>query len=553
VLDQLQDDELVKDDLACQGRLENERGPWESTWRTIDDLYPRGAGGFSPMAPGAIRGEQLFDVTHISSSARFAAAGVAITTPQEKQYITPVFGDADLMKQRSVQLWCEEAGERLYNIRYAAHTGFTTAAYEDWDQLGRYGTSPMWCDAMHGKGMFYRTLHLSENYIDVDFAGMVNRNHRKFVRTADQCAQFFTEANITPKMADALARNKGSTEFELLHVVAPNTDWDEDKFDWHRFPVTDRYLAISEKIYLARGGYHTMPVSVSRHTTSPGEKYGRSPAINTLPTVNGLQAMRHTILRQAHKAVDPALAFYDDDGITSIATRPGGLSRGLVDEQGRILVARMPGGEQGLPFAENEANQEREVVKTEFLEEFYKILTDPNSRMTTTEVLEVMAKQGVLVRPYASRYETEKQNPTTQRELELAIRAKQLPPFPAVVVEAGAWPTIEYENMLAKMARAENTSSTMRFLEAITPMAQIDGGAVYDYVDTDVMVPGLAAEIGVKPSYIRDPNEVAAIRKQRQDQQNAAAQAEQAQQAAMAYQSLAKGNQLNNQGGGGAV
>jgi Bacteriophage head to tail connecting protein len=550
--DKLQDDALVKSDLARQARLESERQPWESTWRTIDDLYPRGAGGFTSLAPGAIRGIELYDPTHITASGRFAAAGVAITTPEEKQYIQPVFADPELMKLRSVKLWCSQAGDRMYAIRYAPHTGFTTAAYEDWDQLGRYGTSPMWTDAISGLGMFYRTLHLSEHWIDVDFTGMVNTSHRKFERSADQCKSFFGEEAITPKMAEAIDRDKGFTKFEILHVIVPNTEIDPSKFDARRFPVCSRYLALGEKFYMDIGGYHSMPISVSRTMTSPGEIYGRSPAINTLPTVMGLQAMRHTILRQAHKAVDPALAFYDDDGITSIATRPGGLSRGLVDEQGRLLIARMPGGETGLPFAEQEADKERQIVKTEFLDEFFKILTDPNSRMTTTEVLEVMAKQGVIVRPYASRYATEKQNPTTQRELELAIRAKQLPPFPPEVVEAGGWPVIEYENMLAKMARADSTSSTLRFIEAITPMAQIDGGAVYDWIDNDALIPGMADEIGVKPAYISSPDEVAAKRKQRSDQQQAAAQAEQAQQAAVAYQNIAKGNSLNNGAGGTA-
>jgi len=165
--------------------------------------------------------------------------------------------------------------------------------------------------------------------------------------------------------------------------------------------------------------------------------------------------------------------------------------------------------------------------------------------MTTTEVLEVMSKQGILVRPYASRYETEQQNPMSQRELDLAIRHGQLEDFPPEVREAGAWPIIDYDNMLAAMARAESTAKTLRFIEALTPMAQVDGGAVYDYLDTDAMVPGLAEEIGVKASYVRDPKDVAAMREQRAQKQQEAASIEQIQGAADAYQKIAKGNQLS--------
>ena len=540
----LQDDELAQADVREHERLKSERAPWESTWREIDERFPDGAGGFNQASPGMVRGAANFDSTHITALERFAAAGVAITTPEEKQYIRPRFGDPELQKLRPVQLWCERAGQRLYDIRHAAHTGFGIAVNEDWDQLGRYGTSPMWSEARAGVGLFYRTLHLAEIYIDVDFAGLVDVAHRRFMRTARQLEQMFGMDALTPRMRGSLRDNKPHAEYEILHVVAPNTQWDRDRMDWRRLPIASRYLALDEKIYLRRSGYHTMPISVSRHTTSAGEKYGRSPAIKMLPTIAGLNAMRHTTLRAGHKAVDPALLFNNDDGVTKLVTKPGGMNPGLVDEAGRTMVQRMPGGENGLPYAMEMIEGERAEIRTAFLEEFYKILTDPNSRMTTTEVLEVMAKQGVLVRPYASRYATEKQNPVSQRDLDLAMRAGQVEPFPPEVLEAGAWPIVEYENELAAMARAQSTSKTLRFVEALGPIAQADP-TIFDYLDTDTMVPGLAEEIGVKPSYIRDPKDVTAIRKARADSEEAAAGVEQLQGAAAAYKDIAQGNQIS--------
>lgn len=513
--EQLQDDELVKADLRDQERLEQERAPWEATYREIDELYPDGAGGFNKGTQGQIRGQDLHDITHLTALGRFAAAMSSITTPETEMYIRPRFLDPELNKLRSVQLWREQAGERLYGMRHALHTGFTTAVLEDWDQTGRYGTAPLWTDRIEGRGLFYKSLHLSSCYIDTDFAGLVNRVHRKKCKRVAELEEEFGRESLTPKMIRALEDNKPNTEFEVLQIVAPNRSWDLDKFDWRRFPIGSRYLAIDEKMYIRRGGFRSMPISVSRHATSTEEKYGRSPAIRTAPPTMGLQAMQRTVHRAAHKAVDPALAFYNDDGITSIATRPGGLNPGLVDEMGRLMVARMPGGEAGLPYAENATERERKVIQTEFLEEFYKILTDPNSRMTTTEVLEVMGKQGVLVRPYATRWFMEKAHPVSQRELELALEAKQLPPLPPEVLEAGAWPVIEYENKLAEMARAESTAKSMRFVEYATKVAALDETDVSDVVDTDEMLRGGAIEIGIKPSYLRDPNITASRRNDR--------------------------------------
>jgi len=540
-----QDEELAKADLRDHERLVQQRMAWESTWRAIDDRFPNGAGGFDKLTPGAIRGARNYDTTHITANQRFAAAGVAITTPEGQDYIRPRFADPELNRLRTVQLWCERAGKRLYDIRHAAHTGFAWCANEDWDQLGRYGTSAVWQEAVPGRGLFYRALHLAGVWIDVDHAGLVDTVHRKYTATARQLGKQFGQDNLTPKMREALEKpGKEHTEFEILHVVCPNTAWDRDRFDHRRFPVASRYLAIGEKIYIRRAGYDTMPISVSRHVTSAGEIYGRSPAIDMAPAINGLNAMRHTVLRAAHKATDPALLFYNDNGATSLSTKPGGLNAGFVDDMGRPMVARMPGGENGIPFAQAEMEAERVVIRTAFLEEFYKILTDPNSRMTTTEVLEVMAKQGVLVRPYASRYAAEKQHPMTNRDLDLALRAGQIEPFPPEVAEAGAWPIIEYENPLAAMARAESTSRTMRYVEYATAVSALAQTPAADTVDIDEALREGAMEIGVKPSLLRDRKQVEAIRAEREQAQAAAFEAEAVEQGAGAVLDLAKAGQI---------
>jgi Bacteriophage head to tail connecting protein len=544
--DILQDEALVKADLRNHDRLKEERSPWESLWQEIDELFPNGAGGFLRQTPGNVRGEGNFDTTHITALGRFAAAMTAITLPEEKQYIKPRFADPELMKIRDVKLWCERAGQRLYDIRYAALTGFGMAANEDFDQLGRYGTSPVYQEAIPGRGLVYRTLHLSECYIDTDTAGLVDTVHRAFEKTARECEQEFGRAALTPKMRECLSTpGKEHTKFQLVQIVGQNTQWDEDKLDWRRLPIASRCLAVDEKMYVRRAGFHTMPISVSRHLTSPMEKYGRSPAINKLATIRGLQAMRHTTLRAGHKAVDPALIFYDDDGITSLSTKPGGMNPGLVNEDGRVQVARMPGGENGLPYAQEMIAEERVEVRSEFLEEFYKILTDPNSRMTTTEVLEVMGKQGILVRPYANRYRTEKQAPMCARDLDLALRAGQIEDFPPEVQEAGAWPIMDYDNPLSAMAKAEEAGRTMRFVEVLTPWASLNDGEVMDYVDTDEMIPGLADAIGVPARYVRSKEQVADMRKQREEAKQVTAGIDALGTAAGAFKDIAQGNAIS--------
>ncbi|MEV4934413.1 portal protein [Sphingobium sp. LSP13-1-1.1] len=541
--DKLQNDDLVKAHLRNHDRLAGERALYESAWREIDErVDPLGGGGFGNSGT-VVKGAGNFDVTAVEGLDRSVAAMASITVPRATQYIRVKFGDRELDKMPNVRRWCERAGDRLYAIRYAAHTGFETQAHEDFRQIMKYGTGPLWTGEIPGVGLFYKALHLSECYIDENFAGRVDTVQRRYRRTARQLAQEFGRASLTGKMLDALVKNKLDEEFEILHVVCPNGDLEPGALDRRGMPVDSLHIALDEKVILRRKGFHTMPISVSRHVTGPCDKYGRSPALKVLPTVRGLNVMKQTILRAAHKQADPALAFYSDDGITSLVTRPSGANPGMVNDQGQLLVHRMPGGDGNLPVGMEMIEQDREVVRTAFLEDYFKLLTDDAVQRSATAVLEIAAKQGVLIAPYAGRYETEKQNPVTQRDLDLALRANQIEPFPPEVVEAGAWPVIDYDNPLNRMARAEEAAGFTRLVEALTPMAQVDP-EVFDVINTDEAAPGVADVLGVRQGWIRSPDEIAARRAKRAEEKQAAAGVDQLAAIAGAYQDFAKGNEI---------
>ncbi len=541
-LDRIQDDELVKGLMREQGRLEGLRAPWESTWRDIDErVNPMGGGGWNGRnAPGKVGGQYNFDATAVEGLDRFVAAIAGITIPRNQVYHGLKFGNAELDKLPSVRRWCERATDRLFAMRYAPFSGFETQAHEDIRQKGSYGTAPLWIGAQPGKGLFYKSLHLSEIYIDEDFRGLVDTVHRKYTKTARQCRQEFGDAALTPKMREAIDKGKGETEFQLLCVVRPNPEVDPEAFDWRGKPVQSIHVAVDEKIIVKRGGFHSMPIPVSRHVTGPSDVYGRSPALKVLGTIMGVNQMARTILRAAHKATDPALAFYDDDGINRLVTKPGGLNPGLVSEEGRLLVQAVPTG-GNLQLGAEMLEGERHVIRTAFLEDVFKILTDPSDRMTATQVLEMVAKQGVLVAPFAGRYETEKLAPMVSRELDLAMRAGQIEPFPPEVLEAGAVPLPQFENPLAKMARAQEAAGLTRLIETLAPLAQSDP-SIFDVINVEAAAPGIADVLGVRMSWIRSADEIAKIKKDRTDAQQANQGVDQLATVAGATADLAKAN-----------
>jgi hypothetical protein len=148
--------------------------------------------------------------------------------------------------------------------------------------------------------------------------------------------------------------------------------------------------------------------------------------MKTLATVKGINTMALTMLDAGNRAVDPPLLHPQDSDITKIVNRPGGATAGGVSEDGKQLIVPLVSGAD-LPIGLELINAERGIVKTAFLEEFFRLLSDPSDRMTATQVLEQVQKEGVLIAPFASRRETEKIGPMVIRELDILMRAGAIP------------------------------------------------------------------------------------------------------------------------------
>lgn len=549
-----QDEGTVKAILRHQDKMEAVRAPWENIWREVEALVdPVAAGGFSKQSAGSRRDLDIFDPSAIKGLKRFAAALGAVTTPRRQRWHGVGVGDKDLAKLPEVQRWNEHATDRLFAMRYAPYTGAWAQYGADRRQTGSYGTAALWVDEWKGRGFFYRALHLSEIYIDEDFQGRVDTVHRKFELSARQAEQQFGSAALPPKIIRALEQERSCDDkFQFLHVIRPNAKRETARLDWRGKPIESLYVALDEKWICQRGGYFTMPIAVSRNETSPGDIYGRSPAMDVLGTTKGLQQIARTLLRAAHKATDPALAFYDDGDISKLVTKPGGLNPGLVDQAGNLLVAAVPGG-GNLPIGLDTQERERAHVASSFLEEFFRLLVDPSDRMTATQVLETVAKEGVLIEPFAGQYEAEKLSPMVDRELDIGLRTGLIDPMPEVMVEAGARPIVHMDNPLGRMARAQEASAFTRWVEIGVQAASAGRPEALDRINFDAGMRGVGEVLGVRPSWIKSDDELAAERQAREEKEAAAALGEVAPKVAGAALDLAKANEVAaslGQGGG---
>ena len=538
----------VRAHLDAQAEMASARAAYESLWRDIDErVDPQADGGFSGVSPGAERGQDNFDATAIEGLDRYTAALLGLTVPRNQRWHGLTTPDKDLNRLSPVKRWCEHATDRLFACRYAPAAGFEMQAAMDIRQGGKYGTAPLWVGENVGQGLYYHARHLSECFIEEDFRGRVDTVHRKFDLSVRQARQMFGEAALTDKMLQCWTDDnpaKRNERFEFLHVLCPQSDWERGDPGPRGKKIKSLYIAIDERGIVRRGGYHTMPLIVERTIMSPGSRYGRSPAMKVIGTIRVANEIAKTMLRAGHKTVDPALMFYDDGEISKLVSRPGGLNPGMVDEFGRPLVHAMPGG-GNLPWGMEMQERERQVIRDAFLEQLFQILTNPGDRMTATQVLEMVQKQGVLVSPFAGRHETEKLGPMIERELDVLMRRGQIDPMPPEMVEAGLGPVAQYENPLAKMSRAEEAAGFTRWVEIAVQIAGASGDAsVFDHMNADRAMAGVADVLSVRPSWMNSPEEVEAKRQERAAEKQAAQLSAALPDAARATLDFAKASEL---------
>ena len=472
-MNSLQDEKAAKI-LAEQEHASGLRGQWEYIWeqiaRRILTSYTLQFSGQNraEQYPGQQFTEEMVDATGANALLRFAAVMESMLTPRNAtwHYLEP--SDPLLMKDRATRLWFEEATRTLFKLRYSPTANFASQKHEDYLMLGAFGTGALFIDRLKNKrerGLRYRAVHLGQNYFMENHQGIIDTNYRKFSFTARQAVQEFGEKNLPEAIVkDAEDGVRSQKLHWFVHKVAPRDekDYDPERLDERGMPFYECYVSITGKQVVREGGYFTFPYAISRYMTTPGEVYGRSPAMFALPSIKTLNEIKKTLLKQGHRSADPVLLAHDDGVLDSFSMKPGAINPGGLSADGRMLVQPLPVGNPVLGNAE--ANEERQTINDFFLVTLFQILVQ-TPEMTATEVIERAREKGSLLSPTMGRQQSESLGPQIERELDIAIREKLLPPMPPALIEAKGEYSIRYDSPLSRMARAEEASGLMRLLD----------------------------------------------------------------------------------------
>lgn len=520
-------------------QIKSARSPREALWRDCERwVDPNQQGGFWRRTPGGQRDAHITDDTARVGLETYGAAMNAMLTPEGERVTMVETTDATLNDDPAMQRWNQHASDRMHACRNAPHTGFGGQNSLRWRMLGIYGWGGFWIDEVVGQGLFYQAMHPSELFIDENFRGMIDTVHRRRTMTARQIGQMFHDDNLPPKVREALEANKPEAEFTIVHILRPNARWEPGRFDAGRFPIQSIYIEEDSKQVLSVGGYHTMPLVVSRYSLSPHDVYGTGPAATCIGSIRQLNRMSADLMKASHLNMQPPILMPGDGSITRMQMTPGAPIPGGIGENGKRMLEPFHAGAE-LAYTENTFNRVQNFVQAQFLVQVFAIMNEPIDRQTATEYLGRKREAMMLQAPSAGRQIAEALVPQAQRELDILLRAGQIEPPPPVFHEARAGVRFTMDNPFTRAARSADAQNFMHGLEMLQPFAAIDP-SILDVIDTDTAPRGLMQALGVRADWLASAENVAAKRQQRAQQQQVEQLAAAAPAASQAMLNMAK-------------
>lgn len=555
--------------IAVSDRLIAERVEFDRIWEQCarlvlpmqDREFRRGASsqssreavdGWASGPRSVDRLAERFDITAVMAAERLATGLISLVTPDSEKWmslgISDPLGAVEATDEET--RWLERQRDYLMSTMYTPATGWNTANGGAMRSMVVYGTGLYFLEEAWGKRgqsdvavpYTFTPLPLSENYLTVDGQNELDQNYRRFRVTYRQAAQLFGDSLCPASMAKANDPRQCENKLEILHWVGYRKEAGLRGDPMRQSPVESVYLEVDKKHELRRGGFNYFPVIAYQWNQIPHSPYGESPVMLTMAEVKGVNILAKNALLSSQQLTAPPVATTDDASMARPNLNPRAINFGALDAQGNlkikpIITAQNPSLVQELLEAS------RSQIKEGLYTNLWQILIQ-NPQMTATEALIRSNEKGELLGPIGTRIQA---GLSAMTDCQLTILEGKGAWQPGAALEppgslAGRNVKSRFNSPLDRMRRAGEMVGIQRTFETVIPLAQIPGNeGIMDNFDTDEIVK-LAQEINGAPKKIlRKPEDIQAIRGQRDQQMQAQQALVAAQQAGQAATGLTKG------------
>jgi len=539
------DQQIITDSLAEFSERQVYRSVFGQQWEEVAELVdPTSRNTFfygSYNTPGQKKTDRQVDGNAALALMRFQAILDSILTPRNMTWHGIEADNEHLMKSRRVRIFFEQLTRMMFRERYKPTANFSAQNQNIFRGVGAYGNGCLFVDqliSMEGKtGLRYKACPLGEMYLGENHQGIIDSFCRWVRLNGRQAVQKFGKEVLPPAVVDAAERSS-EMPFNFLHRVCPNDEYDAQRYDAAGKRYASYYISLDYRTLLTKGGYRSFPVPTSRYMQTPGEVYGRGPAMFVLPAIKTINAEKRDFLTQGHHAAVPTF-LTTDDGVVDVSWRPGALNKGGMSGDGKPLVGVLPAGD--IQISKEMMDEEKIIIEAAFLTDLFKVLLGDPKVFSATQIVEMMSQRGILIAPTMGRQQSEYLGPMIEREVDVLAELRKLPPLPPELEEAQGEYHVVYTSPLARDMRAQEVAGFTRTLDLGIQVANATGDpSNLDRFDFDTAFPEIARIQSTPESWMASDDQLQAKRQAREK----AAQQQQQVQAAPAAAALLKGQAM---------
>lgn len=505
--------------------LRQTRLPWWEHWRELSDyLLPRRYSWLLSEAESKrIKSKNPFILDGTgTSAARTLASGMmnGITSPARPWFRLRVTGVNDQLDHAS-RVWLDEVTKRMMLVM--AESNFYNAMAVLYLDLVVFGTASMLIYEDEQSTIHCYNPALGEFYLAQSAQLRVNTFAREFIYTVAQVVELFGLENCSQSVKDAY-KQKGAAlvrPVKISHLIEPN-----DKNDG----LVAKAFAYREYIWetsatgpgpeadvLSVRGYYDFPCIAPRWELMANDAYGSSPAMDALPDIIQLQHETKLKAQGLDKMVKPPIL-----ADIQLQNKPTALMpNGITYLHGVNNVGVKPIYTVNPPLGEMSADIQdiRARIREIFHNELFLMISQLDTVRSAAEIDARREEKLVLLGPVLERFENEALDPAIRRIYAIMERKGMLPEAPKQI--AGGNIEIQYVSILSTAQSAVAAIPTERLLQIVGNVSAVRPDAL-DIINLDELLRGYAEDIGVQNKRLNSPDQTAAIRQARAQQEQAA-------------------------------
>jgi hypothetical protein len=452
-----------------------------------------------------------------------------------------------------VKIWC--AGVTLKMHKLLSRSNFHTEDHEAILDGGAFGTRGVfvedaWSNGREGPSPFnFQCWETGTFSILENARGVIDTTFRVIEYTLRQAVQKFGEQALPVALQERYKVKPGdSTKEKFILAIYPREDAERDKFkiDAANMAFASVWLHEASKTIVRTSGFEEMPGAFSRYLKWGGTPYGIPPSLLALADARQLNSLERDLDLLAAIAANPRMLLPAEMEGGKADMRPGGPT--FYRDPNRI--PKTWGTEARYDIGQERSAMRRENIRDAFMLQAFEAFRGITKQMTSSEVSAIREEQFDLFSPMFTLMSTEHYQPTIQRAFNIALRHGLLGEVPSkMMIEDGSGmafvppPNVVFVGRIALALKQIHMSAFGESLNRRTSVAAVIGPSAFDDINIPKAMGDMDRMMGLPVTWRRSGDEIAAIQKQRQEQEALAANAAAAKDVATAA-GKAKGTPL---------